>query len=777
LLDAALDLAARDLAVFPVKHDKTPRVSQYDATTDPDQIRAWWQQWPDDNIGHRVAPHHVILDIDPRHNGHATWAKLRDAVGDAWPITRGHASGRDDGGGHVWFLRPDDKLSIRALDEWARNNDVGHAVTLDDGSDTGRWTCGIDILHHTHRYSIVPPSIHAATGKPYVWLGDGLDVTPAPMPIMLADLITATPAPTITHTPRPADPASIADWYSANTRWSDLLPRHGWRLVAGDGDSDGSRWRHPSATSAFSATVRHGCLFVYSPNTPFDVTAPGDARGITPFRAYTVLDHHGDASAAARSARVMKDGEQDRPSMAVTGLIDGSTPPAAADPQAAVEVEAAPAHLPAVIWDSRTSLGHIQQAARARLVAPDAVLGAVLVRVAACAPHTLELPATVGSPVGLTFYTALVGPPESGKSAAAAVAAELLPAPEGVRDRLPIGSGEGMVEIMFDWVTEEDDDGKKVKVKRPVRQAAIFHIDEGQALADLGSRSGSTLMPTLRTAWTHGTLGNANASAERQRILDGRLYVYGITLGIQPELAGPLLADTAGGTPQRFLWLMATDPHAADTLDPWPGELDWRPPAAGELEDHAVSRGGYLRHPLTLDDAITAEVVADRRAALRGSDGRTDGDAHRMLLRLKTSALLALLDGRLGVNGEDWQLAGRIVDTSAAVRAGVTATVKTLAVVENDKAGKRLAYREEAGERVRVERAFAGWLTAIERVGRRHADGSAHTERGCVPRCFSRAVNSRYRSLVTVDEALDRAVAGRVLKNENGRWLLTAAAA
>ncbi|MDZ7732217.1 MAG: hypothetical protein U5R31_03115 [Acidimicrobiia bacterium] len=178
------------------------------------------------------------------------------------------------------------------------------------------------------------------------------------------------------------------------------------------------------------------------------------------------------------------------------------------------------------------------------MVAPDAVLAATLCRIVAIAGHQLELPGIIGSPLGLTLFGALVGPPEAGKSAAANVAADLLPAPRGVLDRLPIGSGEGMVEILFEMVAEEGPDGKRQRRKRQTRHEAIFHIDEGAVLADLGARSGSTLLATMRTAYTHGTLGNTNASEERKRIVDGRQYVYGITMGIQPELAAPSSTTT-----------------------------------------------------------------------------------------------------------------------------------------------------------------------------------------------------------------------------------------
>jgi hypothetical protein len=66
---------------------------------------------------------------------------------------------------------------------------------------------------------------------------------------------------------------------------------------------DGARWLHQDATSDCSATVRHGCLFVYSKNTPFEVTEAGVPCGYTRFRAYAVLDHGGDLPSAARAMR------------------------------------------------------------------------------------------------------------------------------------------------------------------------------------------------------------------------------------------------------------------------------------------------------------------------------------------------------------------------------------------------------------------------------------------------------------------------------------------
>jgi AAA domain/Bifunctional DNA primase/polymerase, N-terminal len=297
--DDACAYGREGLDVFPVNPtDKTPLASQYSATTDVEQIAEWWARWPTALIGHRIGVDYVLLDIDPRHGGLNVYRALQAAVGDDWTVTRRHLTGRGDGGFHDWWLRPEERLTTTVLNDWARKLGLGHELP------NGRWSAGIDLLHHDHRYTILPRSPHPATGQPYTWAGAGLDDVVAPMPVLLAELVSDNKPPTPPRPPRDPDPDSIADWFSAHHTWPQVLEPHGWTLRAGDGD--GSRWQHPAATNPYSATIRHGCLFVYSPNTPFEETAPSEPHGYTRFHAYAVLDHDGDLSAAARAARELK---------------------------------------------------------------------------------------------------------------------------------------------------------------------------------------------------------------------------------------------------------------------------------------------------------------------------------------------------------------------------------------------------------------------------------------------------------------------------------------
>lgn len=246
----------------------------HDATTDPVAIIAWSSTWAAGmNIGGRVPDGVVVIDVDPRHGGDITLGKLEAEHGKL-PETQMTISGRGDGGCHYWFQRPPGKLSSARLGK------------------------GIDIKTSTG-YVVLPPSIHPETGKPYRRVDGPIGVPPA----WLVDLMRR-PEPEPATAPRPVHRRftgrSLAEEFNARTTWSDILTPYGWTLVCGDGDSDGSRWRHPAATATSSASIRGARLYVYSPNTQFEVTEASDPNGYSKFHAHAVLNHNNDMSAAAR---------------------------------------------------------------------------------------------------------------------------------------------------------------------------------------------------------------------------------------------------------------------------------------------------------------------------------------------------------------------------------------------------------------------------------------------------------------------------------------------
>lgn len=168
LLTAALEYAARDLAIFPCHsvtegrctcgcidpacftRGKHPRISDnlQNASADAAQIRTWWTRWPDANIGLACGPSGlVVIDIDPRKGGDETWHDFVAAHGPDLTATWTSLTG--GGGVHYLFRAP-----------------VG--VTLDEGTD--KLGPGVDVKA-AGGYVILPPSRHLS-GRCYAWEND-----------------------------------------------------------------------------------------------------------------------------------------------------------------------------------------------------------------------------------------------------------------------------------------------------------------------------------------------------------------------------------------------------------------------------------------------------------------------------------------------------------------------------------------------------------------------------------------------------------------------------
>jgi hypothetical protein len=114
-----------------------------DATTDPARIAHLWSLRPDANIGGATG-RIIALDIDPRHEGLATLARLEAKYG-ALPATWRIITG--GGGEHIYF-RPSPLPAI------IRNSTAKLGPGLDVRGDGG--------------YVLLPPSLHI-NGRRYQW--------------------------------------------------------------------------------------------------------------------------------------------------------------------------------------------------------------------------------------------------------------------------------------------------------------------------------------------------------------------------------------------------------------------------------------------------------------------------------------------------------------------------------------------------------------------------------------------------------------------------------
>ncbi len=391
-------------------------------------------------------------------------------------------------------------------------------------------------------------------------------------------------------------------------------------------------------------------------------------------------------------------------------------------------------------WSARPELVQLRTFARARCAGPWSTLGAVLVRVIATIPPHVVLPPTVGSHASLNLFVAMVAPSGFGKGASEAVADDFVVSETEVWVATP-GSGEG---ILKQYAYK-----KRVKGEPPVqinqRNTVLFSVPEIDTLAALGGRAGSTLMPELRKAWMGERLGFGWSDVEKAVALMPHRYRMTMIVGVQPGRGGALLQDGDGGTPQRFLWLLTTDPDAPDNPPDAPEPLrlpTWPSPATivEAAEDRPTLKFGSALDPYQLDiaadknafhvlelpptvvDAIRAEHLAKQRGTVAEAAAL---DSHAMLARLKVAVGLMWLNGRTDkVSDEDWDLAGIVLGVSNMTRREVQNALRSKASAANKERGRQDAVREvaKAEEIAKVEDAAVARV--VERIRKLLRDGN-----------------------------------------------------
>lgn len=187
LLDAALGYAALGWPVLPLhapvggrcscdKADcsspaKHPRLAHglHDASTDEDEIVAWWRRWPAANVGLRTGVAFDVLDVD----GEEGRASILAACAEHGQLPEGPWSLTGGGGDHLLFLPT------------GSGNRAGVLPKVDWRGLNG--------------YIVAPPSVHIS-GETYTWQAPA-DQALSPAPDWLSAMVAPTP-----RQERPAQP-------------------------------------------------------------------------------------------------------------------------------------------------------------------------------------------------------------------------------------------------------------------------------------------------------------------------------------------------------------------------------------------------------------------------------------------------------------------------------------------------------------------------------------------------------------------------------------------
>lgn len=173
LRDAAIDYAWKGWPVHPlVSGEKRPATAHgfHDATTDLEQIEAWWAQ-VDYNIGLAIPPGVVVIDVDPRNGGNET---ARQLVRELGPVPHTRAAQTRAGGQHYWlqtYLDPSRTASSLGAGVDVKISGKGYVVAPPSRVEPGgySWLTSVQLAYLPESWTrrlTKAPRVHRAPAEP-----------------------------------------------------------------------------------------------------------------------------------------------------------------------------------------------------------------------------------------------------------------------------------------------------------------------------------------------------------------------------------------------------------------------------------------------------------------------------------------------------------------------------------------------------------------------------------------------------------------------------------
>lgn len=393
-------------------------------------------------------------------------------------------------------------------------------------------------------------------------------------------------------------------------------------------------------------------------------------------------------------------------------------------------------------WSARKSLQGIYLASLARMCAPWSVLACCAARALACVRPHVVLPDIIGGAGSLNWFGAVTAVSGGGKGAASATAKQLVK--DFVQQR-NTGSGEGMISAYRRPPSENEPGG--------LHESIMFMVDEIDSLTAQTKRSGATTMAVLRSAFSGETLGFSYVN-KNTPIMEAHSYRMTMVISVQPARAADLLADVAGGTPQRFMWFPGTDQRINVDI------------AGGWVEPLELPSPGEWQYPMTVQIPFAARqlIMAERVKAMQGKTDALDG--HALFVREKFAFALAVLDGRTSVSQEDWELSGVAAKVSDATRDWVAASVEEAKDEEAVERGKMQGISSLAAEEEKDYRIDAKRVRLTARVLKYFTEAG---KQGLTKRDVQRKLSTDFK---WADSIINQLTSEAVLRTDEKRWYI-----
>lgn len=263
---------------------KHPRLNEWQkhATDDLDQVRAWWRQWPQANIGVRTGSKSgfIAIDVDPP-NGEA--ALLEHSGGDLPPTIESKT-----GKGRRLFYGIPENCTVEPRTCPFKDADSHETIRMQGGN--------------TGAQCVLPPSLHYS-GRRYEWApGRSPDeIGLAPMPGWVwVEMCRPEKAPP-TEGARDRHPDAPWSEFNREDSWDFWLQQWGYKPAGGRGDV--RYYTRPGKDGGVSVSVGHvkaldgtPALWVFSGNCP---DLPAD-KSYDLAGAWTRIMHRGDFTEAGK---------------------------------------------------------------------------------------------------------------------------------------------------------------------------------------------------------------------------------------------------------------------------------------------------------------------------------------------------------------------------------------------------------------------------------------------------------------------------------------------
>lgn len=674
---AALAYAKAGIYVLPVaRGTKNPGSLVHDWTaessTDPEVIQAWFDKWPDANVGiHPGKSGLLVFDLDKADK----LSQLPPAI--AEDIRLGA------------FQR---SRTLPGKFKGAR----GHYVFTDAlgaGNSAGGWAPWGDV-RGANGFIMAAPSIHPETGEPYTWVRSG--EVPA-VPVGLRDLIGVSSL----EVHEALSSEELEEFLTEHDAGDDVQYLT-MMVSAFKGHVQKGESRHNTMQGTLVGAFRDARGGRYPAQLAYDtLKAVYDEA----FRGSGRTPSSGEFHSMALWAASQPDQEE------ITASLWDMTP----ELRAVYETGAAWGVAPMAL------LG--EGLMRALLAVPPSWY----------LPPIIGAPAPVNAFIVRVANPGLGK--SSAENLARQVFVYDDPATETDIARGTVGSGEGVGALYGKrgkppGKPDGDDAAPYIAGYRHTR--AHVRFGEITQFETVMGRQGSTLSQVLLEQWSGMAFGNTVNDASKTHHIEFGRYRLVLSVGAQPSNVGAVLSKLADGLPQRFLWVSAVDTsigkatnQPGDTpavirLPTWKFKPEaWRAAMGTPVPPEQMNF--FIVPPLVRELVIEANYLM-RTAELHAAPSLA---AHRLLLMEKVALAFAVLHGETtGFSMEHWGMAERfMLHSDALIKSLFVATGRAKAEVGVYKAeqkgmeealaegAKDAAMRDQVRERVLGMLQDVDWAT------------------------------------------------------------------